>query len=466
MAVGASAWEALRAELGVDEVFPEEVVAEAERAAAAPRLPELDRTDVVLCTIDPVGSRDLDQAVGFERVEHGFVVHYAIADVAAFVTPGGALDRESHRRGETLYGPDRRVPMLPPVLSESAASLLPEQVRPALLWRFELDRGGELTSAAVERARVRSARQLDYGTVDAALAGEGRDEQLLLLREVGRLREEIARRRSSVRLPSLEQVVGLDDDDRPRLVHRAPARSEAWNAEISLLTGMAAARTMLTRGVGILRTLPAPDPAAIAQLRQSAHALGVPWPASAPYADVVSALDPHRGPEAALLALVPRLLRGAGYVAFDGQPPADHVHSAVAAPYTHCTAPLRRLVDRYAGEICLAACADEPVPDWVGASLALLPEEMAAADHRAHALERATIDLAEALVLQTRIGHELPATVVSVEGDKGIVQVADPAVRAPVVGPDLRAGTEVRVVVVEADPVARKVVFRVAGEVA
>ena len=114
--------------------FPAEVRAEAEASARSPRLPDLDRTDLPFVTIDPETARDLDQALHIERDGDGYVVHYAIADVAAFVTPGGAVDAEAHRRGETLYGLDAKVPLHPKAISEAAASLLPDGPRPALLW--------------------------------------------------------------------------------------------------------------------------------------------------------------------------------------------------------------------------------------------------------------------------------------------------------------------------------------------
>ena len=126
---------AVRAATEVPSDFPVEVQAVAEKAAVEPRLPDLDRTDLELITIDPDGSRDLDQALQITRGLSGeFMISYAIADVAAFVTPGDAIDLEAHRRGTTLYAPDCRTPLHPPVLSEGAASLLPNEVRPALLW--------------------------------------------------------------------------------------------------------------------------------------------------------------------------------------------------------------------------------------------------------------------------------------------------------------------------------------------
>ena len=124
--------------------------AAASASAALPDLP--DRRDVELLTIDPPGSRDLDQALHLERRGAGFRVHYAIADVASFVTPGGALDAEAHARGQTIYLPGEKVPLHPPVLSEGAASLLPGQDRPAFLWTLDLDGDGRWsTQTSAER---------------------------------------------------------------------------------------------------------------------------------------------------------------------------------------------------------------------------------------------------------------------------------------------------------------------------
>jgi len=237
-----------------------------------------------------------------------------------------------------------------------------------------------------------------------------------------------------------------------------PVPAEGWNEQISLLTGRCAAELMLTGGVGLLRTLPPPDEGDVSSLRRSALALGVTWPDGRGYAEVVSTLDPHDGREAALLTLVPRLLRGAGYVAFDeaGGLPELRTHSAVAGPYAHCTAPLRRLGDRFVNEICLALCAGVDVPTWVREALPELPELLSAADRRARELDRAGLDLAEALVLEPCVGRSFRAVVV----DEEVVQLADPAVRAPCDGAvELGAAVEVRLV--ESDPATRRVRFEV-----
>ncbi|MCU1587354.1 MAG: ribonuclease, partial [Frankiales bacterium] len=341
-------WEALRAELGVPEEFPPEVLAAAQQTQ--PELVGEDLRSVPFLTIDPPGSVDLDQAMALSRTDDGFLVQYAIADVAAFVPPGGPVDLEAHRRGQTLYAPDKRTPLHPVVISEDRASLLPGVDRRAAVWQLRLDRQGALLDTKVIRAIVRSERKLDYATVQEQIDGGSATEGLLLLKEIGQLRQAAARRRGAVDLPTPEQEV----DEQGRVTFRAPLPAEGWNAQISLLTGMAAADLMITGRVGLLRTLPVPPADAVASLRRSAHALHVPWPDDVPSGDVISGLDPRQPQAAALLSLATRLLRGAAYTAFDGEPPELRVHSAVAAPYAHCTAPLRRLADRYVQEVCLA----------------------------------------------------------------------------------------------------------------
>jgi exoribonuclease R len=456
------AFDMVRVELQVPADFPAEVVAEVQTAAATPAAsaPRLDATQVPFVTIDPPESMDLDQAMHIERLGDGWRVRYAIADVAAFVLPGGQLDAEAHRRGETLYSPDLRTPLYPNELSEGAASLLPDQVRPALLWSFALDSGGGPVATDVRRALVRSREKLDYAGVQRSIENGTAAESLRLLREVGEARQARALERGAVDLRLAEQEVVADPAGGWRLEYRAALPVESWNAQISLLTGMAAARLMLAAGVGVLRTLPPADRAIVESLRRSAVALGVDWPAGRPYAEVVSALDAAVPAQAAVLELATRLLRGAAYVAFaGGVPPAQPQHSAVAAPYAHTTAPLRRLVDRYVGEVCLAVCAGAPVPEWVATALPALPAEMAAADRRAHALDRAVVDLMEATVLAGAVGTTYDAVVVETGKDGGEVQLRDPAVRARCRGHHLPLGQTVRVRLTEADQVRRRVSF-------
>ncbi|MFJ7072889.1 RNB domain-containing ribonuclease [Streptomyces sp. NPDC098781] len=421
----------LRNELGVPEGFPPEVLAEAEHRAKAPALPSHDATDIPFLTIDPPTSTDLDQAMHLSRQGTGYRVRYAIADVAAFVVPSAALDREAHRRVNTLYFPDLRIPLHPESLSEGAASLLPGQDRPAVLWTIDLDADGRTLAVDVRRALVRSRVKLDYAGVQKEIDDATAEEPLALLKEVGQLRERLEVERGGISLSVPEQEI-VERDHTYELAYRAPLPADGWNSQISLLTGMAAADLMLTHGTGVLRTLPAAPDGAVGRLRHTAHALHIDWPHHVSYAELVRSLDPHRPHQAAFLQECTTLLRGAGYTVFrDGDLPDITTHSAVAAPYAHCTAPLRRLADRYTAEICLAAMAGEPVPAWVEAALDALPARMADGTRRAGTAERECLDIVEAALLRDRVGEVFDGTVVEVEERRptvGTVQLESPAV--------------------------------------
>jgi exoribonuclease R len=455
-----SRFAAIRAELDVPGAFPAEVEAEAERAARDVAMPDRDETDVPFVTIDPVGSMDLDQALYLERSGEGYRVRYAIADVPAYVTPGGPLDLETHHRVETVYAPDERTPLHPDVIGEHAGSLLEGQLRSAFVWEIELDGRGEVATASVHRARIRSRARLDYVGVQEAVDSGAADENLLLLKEIGGKRIALESERGGASLPLPEQEVTLSGDGGFELGFRPPVRAEEWNAQLSLLTGMVAARMMLDARVGILRTMPPPDEGSGARFRRQARSLGVDWPTALPYGDFIRGLDLTDPRQLALLHEAATLFRGAAYTSFDGQPPEQPVHAAVAAPYAHVTAPLRRLVDRYGLVLCAAIGAGEDVPGWVREALPRLPETMQEGDRRARAVERESTDAVEAAVMASRIGDEFPADVVDVDGKRGVltVQLSDPAIVAAARG-DVKLGRQVRVRVESADISTGKIGF-------
>lgn len=461
---------AIRTEHALPEGFSDAVLAETHEACRAPRLPDLDRTDLELITIDPPGSRDLDQAMAIERRPGGagFRVWYAIADVAAFVKPGGEIDREAHRRVLTYYLPDGRVPLHPAELSEGAASLLPGQERPAVLWCVDVDSHGRRTAVDVRRARVRSRSQFDYPAMERALAEGTAPEVISLLREVGTLLEarQISRGGLILNVPTQDVAAA---EQSWRLSYAVERPIERWNAQISLLIGAAAASLMLEGRIGILRTLPEPPPVTLRRLRRAAKALGVAWPERRGFQQIINALTPDDPHQAALLWESTALLRGAGYTPFDGELPPQPRHAALAVEYAHATAPLRRLIDRYSSETCLALAAGEPVPEWVRTALPLLPGEMERGERDSKAVERACIDLAETMVLSESIGQEFIGVVLDLNDridwdqngkpDAGTVMLRDPAVIARLDGHDLPQGAEVRVRLTKVDLPTRKVYF-------
>ena len=267
-------------------------------------------------------SRDLDQALHIERDGDGYLVHYAIADVAAFVAPGDPVDVEAHRRGETLYGADSKVPLHPTsLISEGAAWLLPDQVRPALLWTIKVDATGEGTDVDVERAGC-APRPSSTTTASQQAIDDGTADRVADAAQGGRRAAAGPRGRARRRVPAAARAGGRGRG-RP-LEPGVPRRSspvEQWNAQISLLTGMAAA-SLMVYGAG----RPAPHPAAARPARRPAAA---PHRAGAGHRVARRAalprLRPLPGPEqpthAAMVIACTRLLRGSGYVAFDGEVP-------------------------------------------------------------------------------------------------------------------------------------------------
>lgn len=459
-----AAFRRIRAEAEVREDFPDAVLDAAGRAASDPLLPDRDARDVPFVTIDPPGSMDLDQALHLEQNGNGFRVRYAIADVAAFVEPGGPIDTEARLRGQTVYCPDVRVPLHPSVLSEAGASLLPGQDRPAYVWEIRLDADGARTSATVHRAMVRSRRRCTYAEVQAALDAGTDDELLTALRDVGRLRIERESARGGASLPMPEQEVHVDDGGHYRLRLRPVRPAEEWNAQVSLLTGMAAARIMLDGGVGILRTMPAATPEAVARFRHQAHALDAHWPTTMAYGDFLRTLDRENPRHLALIHDATALFRGSGYEAFDTSagtpPPEEPVQAAIAAPYTHTTAPLRRLVDRFSLAICEALVDDRPVPDWARDGIGALPGIMGSTGQRARTVDRKCTDAVEAAALAHRVGEVFDAVVVDTNRDGVDVQLIDPVVSARADG-EAHPGDRVRVELAQADVAEHTVRFTV-----
>lgn len=436
--------------------FPDGVLAEAMQAAARP-LPadRADQTDLEMVTLDPLGATDLDQAFALSLDGEALVLHYAIADVGWFVRPGGALDAEAWKRGVTVYLPDRKTPLYPPVLTEGAASLLAGKPRPAILLEVAVDPTGEAELRAATRAVVRSRAQLAYETV--------RPEQLPpLLAEFGRrvALAEDRRGASRVEFPEQEVVPTPGDGDGYRLEIRPRVACEHDNAAMSLTANLAVAARMLAAGTGLFRTMDDPDPHEVDVLRRVAHALRIDWPAEMPLAEVVHRLPDGPKPAAFLLAV----RRASGAASYTPLRPGHRPwHSAIAATYAHATAPLRRLADRYVLETVVALCAGRPVPEDVCAAYEALPAAMAAGDALAAKAARAAVDLAEAVVLRGRIGAVLRASVIDHDPRGVRIQLHDLAVIGRVERCRAEPGDEIDVRVVEADPARRRVTFAVAG---
>jgi exoribonuclease R len=325
-----------------------------------------------------------------------------------------------------------RTPLHPSVLSEDRASLLAGTDKPCLVWRIDLDGDGEPTDAMLQRSVVRVREAISYAEAQQRIEA-GSDPMLELLREIGTLRQRSELRRGgiSLNLPSQEVV---ERKGTYELEFDRPLPVEGWNAQISLLTGIVAGNKMRDARVGVLRTLPPPRRQDLQRLRRSAIALGIPWPEAVSYPEMIRTIEPDSAHRSAFLLQAARSFRGAGYVWFDGEVPELSEHGAIAAHYSHVTAPLRRLVDRFGNEVLLALYAGGRPDEMLVLDLAGLPSLMGRARSRESSLERALVDYAETMVLANSIGQVFDAAVVSISErtDAADIQILDPAIESSV----------------------------------
>lgn len=440
----------IRDELEIATEFPPEVLDAAHEATRRPLGDDhRDRTAERFVTLDPATSVDLDQAFALDRSGDDIVLHYAIADVGWFVRPGDRLDREAFARGLTVYLPDERAPLYPALLSEGAASLLPGDARPAVVFRVLVAPDGTSRLEGAERALVRNHAKLAY---DQVTADDLPDDFPELHRRIQLA--EAARGAPRVEFP--EQEIDRSDGGfalrfRPRL------SSEEQNAALSLATNLAVGEALHAAGTGLFRVMPDVGERHERRLRHSARAFGLDWPTDVPL-DVFERSLPRDDPRtSAFLIAVRRAAGGAAYAPFD---PAERAwHSAVAATYAQATAPLRRLQDRYVVEAALAVANGREVPDDVQQAFDTLPATMARAEQRGNRAERAALDLAEAVLMLGREGQVFDAVVVD-EGEWGAeIQICEPAILTRISARRVDPGDDVRVRLVAADPARRHVEF-------
>jgi len=444
----------IRREFAVPGAFSPEVLAAASDAARRAPAEHVDRTDWPFVTLDPSTSTDLDQA--FTITATGatagadLVLHYAIADVGWFVTDGDPVDQEAWRRGTTLYLPDGKASLYPAVLAEGAASLLPDGPRPAVVFHVRVDASGVATLDGAERAIVRSRAKLGYDSVRA--------EQLPdVFDEFSRRVEAADDARGAGRVEPPEQVVERDGSGY-RLSLRPRLPSEDQNASLSLAANLAVGQALFRAGTGLFRVMDEPDERAVRRLRHTAAAFGLSWPPAQSLVDFVRTLDGNDPTQAAFMLAERRAGGGARYVTFT--PGVTPWHAALAGTYSHATAPLRRLADRYTVQAALAVANGHAVPEHVAAALPRLPDVMAKADSEGNRIDRAVIDLAEAVMLQGSEGSTHAAVVIDDDDDAARIQLRDLAVVARVkIKGQVRPGDEVRVRLVTADPVRRLVAF-------
>lgn len=403
---------------GLAAEFSPAALAEAEKA----RLPSISgRTDLrglPLLTIDPEDARDHDDAVfaapdDDPDNEGGFRVIVAIADVGAFVKPGGALDREAQRRGNSVYLPDRVQPMLPERLSNDLCSLKPGVDRPCLYVEMTLDRQGRKRRHAFGRAMMRSAAKLAYrdaqDAIDGRPIGADVDETLRHLHAAFRARMEERGRRAPMDLDLVERRVILAQDGTvARIDKRERLDAHRLIEEFMILANIAAAETLEQKKCALIyRVHDAPDAEKLDALRDYLDGLGytlVATPAVRPqHFNAILHLAGERGEKEMISEVVLRAQRQAVYATEN----LGHFGLNLAR-YAHFTSPIRRYADLTVHRALIAALrlgAGGQTEDEAGA-LSKIAESISETERRAMAAERDARDRYLAEYLEDRLGEE------------------------------------------------------------
>ena len=398
---------------GIPHVWPEEVIAEAERtprevpdAAAADRV---DLRDLPLVTIDGADAKDFDDAVHCDPRPGGWKLTVAIADVSHYVPPGSALDREASVRGTSVYFPGRVVPMLPERLSNGICSLNPEVDRLCLACELHVDRRGRVTRAFFRDAIMRSRARLTYGEVEAAVfegdAGTRRRlgglvPHLEALREVYAVLRQARRRRGAVDLEIGEPRVILGRDGDVSHVEPTPRlASHQLIEECMLAANVAAARRLARSRMPFLyRVHPPPDEEGLRELGSMFGRAGVEFDPGEELrpADFAAAAERAAGrPDTEILHLA--LLRAMAKAVYQ---PRNIGHFGLALErYTHFTSPIRRYPDLLVHRALKgdAGCTRE--------EMAALGQSTSAAERRAEEASRDAVSRLVCQHLRSRVGE-------------------------------------------------------------
>jgi len=444
----------IRTQYQVPTSFPEPVLAQAELAAIRPITGHADWTDREFATLDPATSTDLDQAFGIERSGADIILHYAIADVAWFVAANDAVDAEAWRRGTTIYMPDGKASLYPERLSQDAASLLPDVDRPSVVFTVRIDPAGKAVLDGAARALIRSRAKLAYENVTATDLPPD-------FTELSRRIQAAEDARGAARVDPPEQVLEVDATGHFTLALRPQSKAEIQNAAMSLAANLAIADLLLAHRTGLFRVMPEPQDWAIHRLRHTAKALDLEWPHSESLKELERRLDQAKPRDAAFMAAVRRAGPRASYAPYgNGIVPW---HSAMAATYAHATAPLRRLADRYVIEAVLQIIDGGTVSKELTDAFERLPAVMAVAEEKSGQVDRAVLDLAEAVVLNGQEGSRFTAVVTDLDDRGARIQLTDLAVVSRVDGKGALPGDTITVELVSADVAHRQVRFQRVG---
>ena len=406
--------------------FSPDALKQAERCKAAPMGERVDLRRVPLVTIDGEDARDFDDAVFAEPDDDpgnkgGWKLIVAIADVAWYVRPDDALDRSAVRRGNSVYFPDRVVPMLPEALSNGWCSLRPREDRPVLAVHMRIDAHGRLLSHRFQRAMMNSVARLTYNQVQAAHDGKPDDTTAPIFDDVikplygaYRVLLQAREKRGAIDLDLPERKTVIDPDG--RIVDIAPRErldSHKLIEEFMICANVAAAQALESRRMPCMyRVHEPPDPLKIEALRDFLGTLDVPFAGGRQVrpADFNGVLGRIAGtPQARMVNEM--ILRSQSQAVYS---PDNLGHFGLALErYAHFTSPIRRYADLLVHRALIAGfgMGEGGLPKEAGESYPELGVTISGLERKAVAAERDANDRYVALFLADRVGASFSARI-------------------------------------------------------
>lgn len=425
---------------GIPEDFPESVIKECETLSPPTMEGRTDLRSMPLLTIDPIDARDHDDAVHAEpdtdaKNSGGFVVTVAIADVAHYIRPGSRLDREAQLRGNSVYFPDRVVPMLPEKISNDLCSLRELEERPCLAVRIVFDKHGEKRTHTFLRAMMKSAAKLSYQEAQAAIDGNPSEKcvplmerALLPLWEAYRAVAKARDKRGPLDLDLPERRIVLNEEGKVARVV-TPERLEAHRLieEFMIQANVAAAETLEEKRLPLVyRVHDQPSPEKLKGLRDFLETLDM----KIPHAGALKPEAFNRVLDQAKDLPVPDLINE---VILRSQSQAEYNPKNIGhfglnlVRYAHFTSPIRRYADLIVHRALVRALnlgpdglTDEEIP-----RLASVAKAISDTERRAMAAERETTDRLIAAHLADRIGATFPARIAGVTRSGLFVKLKD-----------------------------------------
>ncbi len=430
------------AEFSIRHQFSDSSISESKGLKVPPAKGRRDLRDYPLVTIDGVDARDFDDAVYAEPADHGgWRLIIAIADVSHYVRPGSALDLEARKRGNSVYLPDRVVPMLPEAISNDLCSLRPDEDRAAMIAEINIDKDGKRLSHRIERALIRSHARLTYEQVQAVFDGTMDEADykvphgiLLSLFGAWRALDEDRKEREPLALSLKERRVILDDfGNAIEISQRFQTESQRLIEDFMIAANVAAADTLIARGLPcVFRVHDTPDPKKAATLTKLAETLGTSFTTG-------QVLRPHHfnkilalandTPEA--LTVSEAVLRSQAKAIYSTE---NIGHFGLSLRnYAHFTSPIRRYADLLVHRALVDASASRKKGSkdgLCGMSISQIAEicaHVSETEATTAAAERRTIDRFAAALFQTRTGHVVNGIILSLTRFGAFVRLEDGA---------------------------------------